>query len=153
MQRGYEPLLDWLETTLELVRAGYRSLAFERNEQVFSIQLPDDQPDQRLVIGLRMPNGASEQAAGEWLRGAIIASARHIPLLSRQRMSGLPHQAMSRNEQVAYSVGDDTRLFVVAASGQWFDAQLPLHIVAPASAQASSPWQVVLFVAQASESA
>ncbi|SSB99333.1 type VI secretion system protein ImpJ [Pseudomonas sp. 43mfcvi1.1] len=153
LQRGYEPLLDWLEDTLELVRAGYRSLAFERNEQVFSIQLPDDQPNQRLVIGLRMPNGASEQAAAEWLRGAIIASAPHVPLLSRQRMSGLPHQAMSRNEQVAYSVGDDTRLFVVAASGQWFDGQLPLHIVAPASAQASSPWQVVLFVAQAGEGA
>ena len=153
LQRGYEPLLDWLENTLELVRAGYRSLAFERDDQVFSIQLPDDQPNQRLVIGLRMPNGASEQAAAEWLRGAIIASAPHIPLLSRQRMSGLPHQAMSRNEQVAYSVGDDTRLFVVAASGQWFDGQLPLHIVAPASHQASSPWQVVLFVAQAGESA
>ncbi|MCI0995009.1 type VI secretion system baseplate subunit TssK [Pseudomonas corrugata] len=153
LQRGYEPLLDWLDTTLELVRAGYRSLAFERNEQVFSIQLPDDQPSQRLVIGLRMPNGASEQAAADWLRGAIIASAPHVPLLSRQRMSGLPHQAMSRNEQVAYSVGDDTRLFVVAASGQWFDGQLPLHIVAPASTQASSPWQVVLFVAQVGESA
>lgn len=153
LQRGYEPLLDWLDTTLELVRAGYRSLAFERDEQVFSIQLPDDQPSQRLVIGLRMPNGASEQAAADWLRGAIIASAPHVPLLSRQRMSGLPHQAMSRNEQVAYSVGDDTRLFVVAASGQWFDGQLPLHIVAPASTQASSPWQVVLFVAQVGESA
>jgi len=153
LQRGYEPLLDWLDTTLELVRAGYRSLAFERDEQVFSIQLPDDQPSQRLVIGLRMPNGASEQAAADWLRGAIIASAPHVPLLSRQRMSGLPHQAMSRNEPVAYSVGDDTRLFVVAASGQWFDGQLPLHIVAPASTQASSPWQVVLFVAQVGESA
>lgn len=153
LQRGYEPLLDWLEDTLERVRAGYRSLAFERNDQVFSIQLPDDQPSQRLVIGLRMPNGASEQAAADWLRGAIIASAPHIPLLSRQRMSGLPHQAMSRNEQVAYSVGDDTRLFVVNAGGQWFDGQLPLHIVALASAQVSSPWQVVLFVAQVGESA
>ncbi|UZD93271.1 type VI secretion system baseplate subunit TssK [Pseudomonas corrugata] len=153
LQRGYEPLLEWLDTILELVRAGYRSLAFERNEQVFSIQLPDDQPSQRLVIGLRMPNGASEQAAADWLRGAIIASAPHVLLLSRQRMSGLPHQAMSRNEQVAYSVGDDTRLFVVAASGQWFDGQLPLHIVAPASTQASSPWQVVLFVPQVGESA
>jgi type VI secretion system protein ImpJ len=60
---------------------------------------------------------------------------------------------MSRNEQVAYSVGDDTRLFVVTAEGQWFDGQLPLLIAAPASRLASSPWQVVLFVAQASESA
>lgn len=153
LQRGYEAVLDWLEKTLELIRAGYRSLAFERNEQFFSIQLPDDQPSQRLVIGLRMPNGASEQAASEWLRGAIIASQPHIAMLSRQRMSGLSHQAMSRNEQVAYSVGDDTRLFVVTAEGQWFDGQLPLLIAAPASRQASSPWQVVLFVAQASESA
>lgn len=153
LQRGYEPLLDWLETTLELIRAGYRSIAFERSEHSFSIQLPDEQPSQRLVIGLRMPNGASEQAAGEWLRGAIIASAPHIALLSRQRMSGLTHQAMSRSEQVAYSVGDDTRLFVVTAEGNWFDAQLPLVIAAPATRLTSSPWQVVLFVAQNSESA
>ncbi|MDL5593734.1 type VI secretion system baseplate subunit TssK [Bacillus subtilis] len=153
LQRGYEPLLDWLETTLELIRAGYRSIAFERSEHSFSIQLPDEQPSQRLVIGLRMPNGASEQAAGEWLRGAIIASAPHIALLSRQRMSGLKHQAMNRSEQVAYSVGDDTRLFVVTAEGNWFDAQLPLVIAAPATRLTSSPWQVVLFVAQNSESA
>ncbi|WP_085711485.1 MULTISPECIES: type VI secretion system baseplate subunit TssK [unclassified Pseudomonas] len=153
LQRGYEPLLDWLETTLELIRAGYRSIAFERSEHSFSIQLPDEQPSQRLVIGLRMPNGASEQAAGEWLRGAIIASAPHIALLSRQRMSGLTHQAMNRSEQVAYSVGDDTRLFVVTAEGNWFDAQLPLVIAAPATRLTSSPWQVVLFVAQNSESA
>lgn len=153
LQLGYEPLLEWLETTLELIRAGYRSIAFERSEHSFSIQLPDEQPSQRLVIGLRMPNGASEQAAGEWLRGAIIASAPHIALLSRQRMSGLTHQAMSRNEQVAYSVGDDTRLFVVTAEGNWFDAQLPLVIAAPATRLTSSPWQVVLFVAQNSERA
>jgi len=153
LQLGYEPLLEWLETTLELIRAGYRSIAFERSEHSFSIQLPDEQPSQRLVIGLRMPTGASEQAAGEWLRGAIIASAPHIALLSRQRMSGLTHQAMSRNEQVAYSVGDDTRLFVVTAEGNWFDAQLPLVIAAPATRLTSSPWQVVLFVAQNSERA
>jgi len=92
-------------------------------------------------------------SSGEWLRGAIIASAPHIALLSRQRMSGLTHQAMSRSEQVAYSVGDDTRLFVVTAEGNWFDAQLPLVIAAPATRLTSSPWQVVLFVAQNSESA
>jgi len=68
-------------------------------------------------------------------------------------MSGLTHQAMSRSEQVAYSVGDDTRLFVVTAEGNWFDAQLPLVIAAPATRLTSSPWQVVLFVAQNSESA
>lgn len=153
LQRGYESVLDWLDNTLELIRAGYRSLPFERHEHLFSIQLPDDQPSQRLVIGLRMPNGASEQSASEWLSRAIIASAPHIALLGRQRMRGLAHEAMSRNEQVAYSVGEDTRLFVVTAEGQWFDGQLPLQIVAPASQLASSPWQVVLFVAQASENA
>ncbi|WP_085639881.1 MULTISPECIES: type VI secretion system baseplate subunit TssK [unclassified Pseudomonas] len=153
LQRGYGQVLDWLETTLELIRAGYRSIAFERGEHSFSIQLPEDRPSQRLVIGLRMPNGASEQAAGDWLRGAIIASAPHIALLSRQRMSGLTHQAMSRSEQMAYSVGDDTRLFVVNAEGTWFDAQLPLMIAAPAAKLTSSPWQVVLFVPQTGESA
>jgi len=152
LQRGYDEVLNWLETTLELIRAGYRSLPFERSGHLFSIQLPDEQPHQRLVIGLRMPPGASEQDASQWLSRAIIASSPHIAVLERQRMSGLSHQIMGRIEQVAYSVGDDTRLFVVQAEGPWFDAQLPLQIVAPALAQASQPWQVVLFVAQADES-
>lgn len=68
-------------------------------------------------------------------------------------MSGLSHQAMSRSEQVAYSVGEDTRLFVITAQGAWFDAQLPLIIAAPAAKLTSSPWQVVLFIAQNNESA
>ncbi|MCY1533213.1 type VI secretion protein [compost metagenome] len=152
LQKGFDEVLDWLGMTLELIRAGYRSLPFEQKGLSFSIQLPDiEQHRQRLVIGLRMPAGSHEQAASEWLARAIIATAAHIPTLVRQRMSGLSHQAMSRQEQVAYGVGDDTRIFVVQAAGEWFDPAQPLHIVSPGHAQGSSPWQVVLFIANAGE--
>lgn len=149
---SYEPLLSWLAETLELVRAGYRSLPFAQDGQAFSIELPDrEQPRQRLVIGLRMPTGTTEQAAGEWLRRAIIASAPHVATLARQRMNGLAHQAMSRHEQVAYSVGDDTRIFVVQAAGEWFDPQQPLHVVLPGGGGSVGPWQLVLFSANLTE--
>ncbi len=151
LRRGYEPLLDWLERAIESIRAGYRCLPFEQEEQVFSVRLPDPAPRQRLVVGLRMPAGAGEQAAADWLERAIVASDPHLPLLARQRMSGLPRQPMNRQEQVAYSVGDDTRLFVVQGAGDWFDAGQPLRIVAPVSGVASSPWQIVLFVADDSD--
>nr|WP_186415664.1 type VI secretion system baseplate subunit TssK [Pseudomonas aeruginosa] len=87
----------------------------------------------------------------DWLERAIVASDPHLPLLARQRMSGLARQPMNRQEQVAYSVGDDTRLFVVQGAGDWFDAGQPLRIVAPVSGVASSPWQIVLFVADGSD--
>ncbi|AYQ81547.1 type VI secretion system baseplate subunit TssK [Pseudomonas aeruginosa] len=151
LRRGYEPLLDWLERAIESIRAGYRCLPFEQEEQVFSVRLPDPAPRQRLVVGLRMPAGAGEQAAADWLERAIVASDPHLPLLARQRMSGLVRQPMNRQEQVAYSVGDDTRLFVVQGAGDWFDAGQPLRIVAPVSGVASSPWQIVLFVADGSD--
>ncbi|WP_132532285.1 type VI secretion system baseplate subunit TssK, partial [Pseudomonas aeruginosa] len=151
LRRGYEPLLDWLERAIESIRAGYRCLPFEQEEQVFSVRLPDPAPRQRLVVGLRMPAGAGEQAAADWLERAIVASDPHLPLLARQRMSGLARQPMNRQEQVAYSVGDDTRLFVVQGAGDWFDAGQPLRIVAPVSGVASSPWQIVLFVADGSD--
>ncbi|WP_296218669.1 type VI secretion system baseplate subunit TssK [Pseudomonas sp. UBA2684] len=154
LQKGYDDVLDWLGATLELIRAGYRSVPFEQASSGFAIQLPDSaQRRQRLVIGLRMPAGSHEQAASEWLARAIIASEPHIATLARQRMSGLLHQAMSRQEQVAYSVGDDTRIFIVQASGEWFDPAQALHIVSPSHAQGSSPWQVVLFITNASEAA
>lgn len=148
LQKGYDQVLGWLGTTLELIRAGYHSLPFSQEGLSFTIELPDlEQRRQRLVIGLRMPAGSHEQAASEWLARAIIASGSHVPTLVRQRMSGLSHQAMSRQEQVAYGVGDDTRIFVVQASGEWFDPAQALHIVSPGHMQGSSPWQVVLFVA------
>ena len=87
----------------------------------------------------------------DWLERAIVASDPHLPLLARQRMSGLARQPMNRQEQVAYSVGDDTRLFVVQGAGDWFDAGQPLRIVAPVCGVASSPWQIVLFVADGSD--
>jgi type VI secretion system protein ImpJ len=66
-------------------------------------------------------------------------------------MSGLPHQAMSRQEQVAYGVGDDTRIFVLQAAGEWFDPAQALNIVFPGPGQGNSPWQVVLFIANESD--
>ncbi len=152
LQKGYEQVLAWLNMALERVRAGYRSVPFEQQGPRFSILLPDlQQRRQRLVIGLRMPAGSHEQAASEWLARAVIASAAHIPTLVRQRMSGLAHQAMSRQEQVAYGVGDDTRIFVVQAAGEWFDPAQALNIVSPGPGQGSSPWQVVLFIANESD--
>ncbi|MGY2233980.1 type VI secretion system baseplate subunit TssK [Pseudomonas gingeri] len=151
LQRGYEEVLNWLELGLELIRVGYRCLPFEQSGELFSLQLPERQPEQRLVIGLRMPAGAGESAAIEWLERTIIASDSNLTVLARQRMPGLRHQVMSRQEQVAYSVGSDTRLFVVEARGEWFDPEQPLHIIAPASKLAVNPWQIVLFVEQASE--
>jgi type VI secretion system protein ImpJ len=74
-------------------------------------------------------------------------------MLARQRMSGLPHQAMGRQEQVAYSTGDDTRLFVIEASGQWFDPAQPLHITSSVAGAAVSPWQVILLTDNTQESA
>ncbi|ESR71469.1 hypothetical protein T266_09200 [Pseudomonas aeruginosa VRFPA05] len=44
LRRGYEPLLDWLERAIESIRAGYRCLPFEQEEQVFSVRLPDPAP-------------------------------------------------------------------------------------------------------------
>lgn len=152
LKRGYDEVLDWLENALTRVRVGYRCIAFEAVEQGFAIQLPDLQTRrQRLVIGLRMPAGAGEQAASFWLGQAIIASQGHLPTLARQRMSGLAHQSMSRAEQVAYGVGEDTRLFVVQAAGEWFDPEQKLCLVVPGQGAQVKPWQVVLFVANAHE--
>jgi type VI secretion system protein ImpJ len=144
---GFGQVLDWLNATLDLVRAGYRSLAFARDTQGFWIDLPAREVTwQRLVIGLRMPAGAGERAAGQWLENAIIASQPHIPTLARQRMHGMPQQPLSRSEQIAYSVSEDTRLFALQADTEWFDPGQRLRILVPGGVTGTEPWEVVLFV-------
>lgn len=144
---GFDSVLDWLENTLRRIRAGYRSLPFERVGNDFTLRLPDTQtPRQRLVIGLRMPAGSGEQMARDWLARAIVASEGFLSVLGRQRMSGLAQQPMNRAEQIAYSVGEDTHLFVVQAEGDWFDPAQPLSLRSPVQALGQGPWQIVLFL-------
>ena len=147
LKRGFDEVIQWLHQVLDKVRVGYRCLPFAAIAQGFSIQLPDTQlRRQRLVVGLRMPAGTGQQDAQDWLSHAVIASERHVATLSRQRMNGLSHQAMSRSEQVSYGLGEDTHLFVIQAGGEWFDPEQPLCLVSGQAALAS-PWQVVLFTA------
>lgn len=148
----HHPLLDWLSATLERVRAGYRSCAFNRDDSGFWLALPEAaRGADRLVIGLRMPSGAPESAARQWLEQAIVASAPHIATLARQRMRGLAFRPLDRSEQVAYSVGDDTRLFVLLAGGEWFQPEEPLWLASPSGGQAVAPWEALLFVPDPAE--
>ncbi|HUE91576.1 type VI secretion system baseplate subunit TssK [Pseudomonas sp.] len=148
---GYSEVLDWLNTTLDLVRAGYRTLAFARDTRGFWIDLPErEEPWQRLVIGLRMPAGVGERAAGQWLESAIVASEAHIVTLARQRMHGMAQQPLSRSEQIAYSVSEDTRLFSLQGEREWFDPSQRLRILVPGGGTGVEPWEVLLFVPETS---
>ncbi|MHA6194622.1 type VI secretion system baseplate subunit TssK [Pseudomonas wadenswilerensis] len=146
LYRGYDEVLRWMEQVLGKLRLGFRSQPFEQKGNVYEIQLPSRESSQTLVIGLRMPAGSPEQDASLWLNRTIIASAAHVPELARQRSPGLAQSAMSRKDQVAYGVGDDTRLFVIEANGKSFDPQLPLQIVSAGAGETFRPWQIVLLI-------
>ncbi|MEE1924043.1 type VI secretion system baseplate subunit TssK [Pseudomonas sp. 148P] len=146
LYRGYDEVLRWMEQLLGKLRLGFRSQPFEQKGNVYEIQLPSRESSQTLVIGLRMPAGSPEQDASLWLNRTIIASAAHVPELARQRSPGLAQSAMSRKDQVAYGVGDDTRLFVIEANGKSFDPQLPLQIVSAGAGETFRPWQIVLLI-------
>lgn len=144
---GYTQVLDWLNATLDLVRPGYRTLSFNRDKHGFWIDIPAREESwKRLVIGLRMPAGVGEHAASQWMESAIVASEKHIVTLARQRMHGMPQQPLSRSEQIAYSVSEDTRLFALQGEREWFDPTQRLRILVPGGGTGVEPWEVVLFV-------
>ncbi|MDG9883460.1 type VI secretion system baseplate subunit TssK [Pseudomonas putida CSV86] len=146
LYRGYDEVLRWMEQVLGKLRLGYRSHLFKQMGNVYEISLPSSAASQTLVIGLRMPAGTPEEGARLWLGRTIIASAAQVPELARQRRPGLAHNPMSRKDQVAYGVGDDTRLFVIEAGGPGFDPHQPLQIVSTGSGEAFRPWQIVLLI-------
>lgn len=149
LKRGFDEVVDWLHKALDRVRVGYRCLVFEQQGQAFSIELPDTgSRRQRLVIGLRMSAGSGQQAAQAWLGQVVVASRQHVATLGQQRMRGLAQQPMSRNERVAYGVGEDTHLFLIQAAGEWFDPEQPLCLVPGVDRGMARPWQVLLFTAE-----
>ncbi len=148
----FDALLGWLSERLDRIRAGYRSCVFNRDANGFWIELPEAARNRdKLVIGLRMPSGATASAARHWLEQAIVASEPHIAMLARQRMRGLAFRALDRVEQVAYSVGDDTRLFMLLTQGEWYLQDEPLRMTQPSGVVGIEPWEALLFVPDAAE--
>jgi len=144
---GFDEVLNWLNASLELVRAGYRYIPFARDAQGFWIDLPEQKDSwPSLVIGLRMPAGSSESAATQWLASSIIASESHIATLLQQRMRGMPQQPLSRQEQISYNVGEDTRLFILRGEREWFDPRQRLRVALPGPGSGPEPWEVLLFI-------
>ena len=151
---GFDEITDWLIATLERVRMGYRTVPFAHDSVGFWLELPESTTQQpKLIIGLRMPSGSSEGAAAQWLQRSIIAAENHIATLSRQRMRGLAWHPLERSSQVAFSVGDDTRLFALSTQSEWFAPDQHLRIANSGSSGAVEPWEVVLFVQDQDEAA
>ena len=143
---GFSPVLDWIEAQLGNIRASYSRRSFEYNGKYFAIELKDQQtPVQQLVIGLRMSSGASPQAAADWLENAFRASQPQLPGLVKQRSQGLAYSVLGRNEQVAYGVAEDIRLFSLQASGGCFDPKGYLCLYMPPGSEWRDPVEILMF--------
>ncbi|MCQ9422893.1 type VI secretion system baseplate subunit TssK [Pseudomonas sp. LJDD11] len=146
LQAGFDPVLDWLESRLSSISAGYQRRSFELRERLFLIGLQDTRSTQQaLIIGLRMPSGSTPQAARGWLEQAIISSRPHLPALSRQRMRGLEFGSLERDELIACGAGEDIRLFKIHASGQWFTPDSELCLYVPPGSGWVEPAEIVMF--------
>lgn len=146
LQSGFDKVLEWLNERLNGIRVGYRRRSFQYKDKHFFIELQDrSSPEQQLVIGLRMPSGTTTQAAREWLERAIIASRPQLPSLSRQRQHGLKFTALERNEQVAYGVGEEIRLFKLQARGEWFVPDTDLCLFVPPGSGWVDPADILIF--------
>lgn len=149
---SYKPLLEFIDSMLDMIRQNYRVHQFMKCESGFWIELPPapgNASHTELVIGLRMPGGASEGDAATWLAGAVIASRSHLPTLARQRMGGLARRPLSRVERASYSVSDDTVMFALSVTLAWFDPSQPLHIDVRNTGRAVLPWAIQLFTPDA----
>ncbi|WP_169708782.1 type VI secretion system baseplate subunit TssK [Trinickia terrae] len=151
---SFDPLLEWIDEALATIRQGYRVRQFTMEAGSFWIAQPFDAgaAQRELVIGLRMPADAGEHDAGAWLKQAVIASRPHVPTLARQRMRGLAHRPLARDERARYSAGEDTAMFAITLDDAWFDRTEPLHLDVRAGVRSVAPWAVQLFM-QADEAA
>ncbi|MPQ67704.1 MULTISPECIES: type VI secretion system baseplate subunit TssK [Pseudomonas] len=146
MLPGFAQVLDWIEGQLNNIRASYTRRSFDYKDKHFSIALLDRQtPIQQLVIGLRMPSGATPQAAGDWLQNAFRASRAQLPPLIQQRSHGLAFNVLGRNDQVAYGVAEDIRLFTLQAAGDWFAPDTDLCLYMPPGSARVEPVEIMIF--------
>ncbi|GHD56218.1 type VI secretion protein [Jeongeupia chitinilytica] len=142
----FEELTNWLESALDRVKTGYRTIPFARDAVGFWLDLAEWPLAAKPIIGLRMPNGSGEHDASAWLQQSIVASDAYVATLFKQRMRGLAWQPMDQSAASSYSVPGDMRLVVLDTDSEWFDRGARLRLTGPAGNAIPAPWEVVLFV-------
>lgn len=141
-----EPLLAAVESRVALIRTDYRRHPFAREGEHFSIMLPGlPQGADTLVIGLRMPVRAVGRDAAQWLEEAVIASSSHVDTLMRQRMRGLPRQALGPDSTSGFNAEPGVYLFALKLDAAWFNPAEALHIRIPFNDK-SAPEGIMAYV-------
>ncbi|MCX7206253.1 MAG: type VI secretion system baseplate subunit TssK [Proteobacteria bacterium] len=148
----FDDVIGFIMKSVTRIKAGYRRSEFALEKVGFVITPPLSlRQGGQWVIGVQMPSSAGDDAARLWLDRAVIASMSQLETLQRQRMRGVLYRPLDRQEQLSYSVGEDTRLFSLYEFGEWFNPDEPLCIAVPAQNAATEPLSVVLFVPEASD--
>ncbi|MEF9672363.1 hypothetical protein QNM99_08385 [Pseudomonas sp. PCH446] len=68
-----------------------------------------------------------------------------MPPLIQQRSHGLAFNVLGRNDQVAYGVAEDIRLFTLQAAGEWFVPDADLCLYMPPGSARVEPVEIMIF--------
>lgn len=148
----FDDVIGFIMKSVTRIKAGYRRSEFEPRKEGFVIKPPLAlRQAGQWVIGVQMPSGEADDAARLWLDRAVMASMSQLETLQRQRMRGVLYRPLDRQEQVSYSVGEDTHLFSLYEFDEWFNPDELFCIAVPAQNAATEPLSVVLFVPEASD--
>jgi type VI secretion system protein ImpJ len=148
----FDDVIGFIMKSVTRIKAGYRRSEFEPKKEGFVIKPPLAlRQAGQWVIGVQMPSGEADDAARLWLDRAVIASMSQLETLQRQRMRGVLYRPLDRQEQVSYSVGEDTHLFSLYEFDEWFNPDELFCIAVPVQNAATEPLSVVLFVPEASD--
>ncbi|MDW5418504.1 type VI secretion system baseplate subunit TssK [Iodobacter sp. CM08] len=146
----FEEVIGFISQAIAQIRVGYARYPFKHEGTDFMIMPPATLKDSgQWVMGLRMPNGMAEEAAGLWLKNAVIASLSLVETLQKQRMQGVAYRQLDRQEQASYSVGEDTRLFMLYEFSGWIKPDELLYIAA--ASNDAGPLSIELFAPEADD--
>lgn len=135
-----------MRMTDEGVPESYRSFPFHLStEGVYEIFFDPDWMDRRLVLGMRVPSGASEKETITWANEALIGSDSIVPSMRDKRIRGAAREFIELDPDLIPARG--ILLFALTTEPEFIRKGEKLQVLNfGEKARAAAPLEILLFV-------
>jgi len=134
-----------MRMTDEGVPESYRSYPFRLSEGVYDLFFDPEWMDRRLVLGMRVPTGASDKETIAWANEALIGTEAIVPAMRDKRIRGATRQFIELDPDLIPARG--VLLFSLSAEPEFIKKGEKLQVLNfGEKARSAAPLEILLFV-------
>jgi type VI secretion system protein ImpJ len=142
---NFSEAIAYIQRILNEVRESYSTLAFSKDDRIFSIQLRSDWSSDEIFIGIQAAPHIPQDKVIGWINNAVIASQKNIEVIRESRILGASRKIIASAPSLDLVPPVGITLVEVANDPNFIDFKDTLQIFNISDNDSERPLEIFLY--------